>query len=190
MSSDTSLNYRDQVGAIRQNDERALRDLYQSNYPKVERYVLENSGTTDEAKDIYQEAFISLWRNIQLDRFQPQHEASVDAYLFQIAKNKWLDHLRSVKKKHTVHLTDNFDQIEEIEEPGVNEQQQLKNIKKHFRQLGTICKEVLGQFYFYRQSMRTIAEKQNWTEATARNNKYRCLQQLRKLINAKNIAHG
>lgn len=190
MSSDTSLDYRDQVGAIRQNDEKSLRDLYQSNYPKVERYVLENSGTTDEAKDIYQEAFISLWRNIQLDRFQPQHEASVDAYLFQIAKNKWLDHLRSVKKKHTVQLTDNFDQIEEIEEPGVNEQQQLKNIKKHFRQLGIICKEVLGQFYFYRQSMRTIAEKQNWTEATARNNKYRCLQQLRKLINAKNIAHG
>lgn len=190
MSRETSFNYREQFDAIRQNDEKALKHLYQSNYSKVEKYVLDNSGTIEEAKDIFQEAFISLWRNIQLDRFQPQHETSLDAYLFRIAKNKWLDQLRSVRKNNTVPLTENWEQAEEMKELTDKEQQHLENIKENFRLLGTVCRNLLERFYFYRQSMRTIAEKLNWTEATARNNKYRCLQQLRKLVNSKNTDHG
>ena len=188
MPTDTSINQTTLLSAIKNNDEKVLKLLYQSNFARVEKYVQENSGTTEQAKDIFQEAFISLWRNIQLDRFQPHHETSLDAYLFRIAKNKWLDHLRIQKRNQTVSLKAESNEPRELE-LSAEEQYLLKSIKDNFRRLGEICQKVLERFYYLRQSMKTIAESMNWTEATARNNKYRCLQQLRKLITAKNPNH-
>lgn len=185
MQPDTSTNHTPQqvrVSLIKGNDENALKTLYQANYPKVEKYVLDNNGTTDEAKDIYQEAFIAVWRNIQLDRFQPQQENSLDGYLYRVAKNKWLDHLRSVKRSPLVALTHSQDGVEEVETLSHDEEQLLENIKKNFKRLGEVCRQVLERFYYQKQSMRTIAEAMKWTEATAKNNKYRCLQQLRQLL--------
>lgn len=187
MPTDTSINQQTLLSAIRNNDEKALKILYQNNYPNVEKYVLENSGSIDQARDIFQEAFISLWRNIQLDRFHPQHETSLDAYLFRIAKNKWLDQLRLQKRNQTVALKDSRE-IEELELTA-DENEFLKSIKKNFMRLGDVCRDVLQRFYYLRQSMKTIAGAMGWTEATARNNKYRCLQQLRKLITTKNPDH-
>lgn len=189
MPTDTSINQPTLLSAIRNNDEKALKTLYQNNYRKVERYVLENSGTTNEAKDIFQEAFIALWRNIQLDRFQPHNGTSLDAYLFSIARNKWLDYLRNVKRSPIVPMTNESNGIENIHELTEIESRSLKNINESLKLLGDVCKEVLRRFYYQRQSMKTIAEEMDWTEATARNNKYRCLQQLRKLVNNKNPGH-
>ncbi|MEI9913190.1 MAG: sigma factor [Bacteroidota bacterium] len=56
------------IRKLKANDEQALKALYAANYSKVENYVLDNSGSAEDAKDIYQEAFIAVWRNIQLDQ--------------------------------------------------------------------------------------------------------------------------
>lgn len=168
-----------QFQAIRENDEKALQDLYQKNFYKTERYVLDNSGTTDEAKDIYQEAFIAVWRNVQLGRFQPQHNGSLEGYLFQLAKNKWLDHLRTARRKPVVPLTESINSLEAIQHVSEEEQALLNLVKKNMQQLGPQCRDVLERFYYRRQSLRTISEAFGWTEATAKNNKYRCLQRLK-----------
>jgi DNA-directed RNA polymerase specialized sigma24 family protein len=41
---------------------------------------------------------------------------------------------------------------------------------------------VLTLYYFMKQSMSKIAAVFSWTEATAKNNKYRCLQRLRNMV--------
>ncbi len=172
----------EQVRAIENNDEITLKIFYQNNYPKVEKYVLENGGTTDEAKDIYQEAFIAVWRAIQLKKFQPQTETSLDGYLYQVARNKWLDQLRSAKRKSIIPLTDGINNREEVPDVSEWEQLQINSIKANLLLLGEVCKDVLARFYYHKQSMRTIAAHLNWTEATARTNKYRCLERLREAI--------
>lgn len=168
-----------QFHAIKENDEKALKDLYRANYPKAERYVVDNNGTIEEAKDIYQDAFITVWRNVQAGRFQPQHNGSLNGYLLQVVKHKWLDHLRTVKRKPVVPLTEGLNGMEAM--PGFSETEQtmLKLVKKHLQQLGQQCRDVLERFYYHRQSLRTISEVFGWTEATAKNNKYRCLQRLK-----------
>lgn len=186
MQKDTStspVGSHDQFHAIRANDEKAMQLFYRDNYPKVEKYVLDNNGTKDEAKDVYQEAFIAMWRNIQLDRFQPQEAHSLAGYLFRIAKNKWLDHLRSIKHQKVVPLTEGIVQADETETVSDEELQQLDSIKNKISLLGGLCQKVLERFYYFKESMRTIAEAMNWTEATAKNNKYRCIQKLRELLN-------
>lgn len=186
MQKDTStspVGSHDQFHAIRANDEKVMQLFYRNNYPKVEKYVLDNNGTKDEAKDVYQEAFIAMWRNIQLDRFQPQQAGSLDGYLYRIAKNKWLDHLRLVKHQKVIPLTEGIAETEETNTVPDHELQQLEEIKTKFRLLGGLCQKVLERFYYAKESMRTIAEAMNWTEATAKNNKYRCIQKLRELLN-------
>ncbi|MGB8194838.1 MAG: sigma-70 family RNA polymerase sigma factor [Chitinophagaceae bacterium] len=172
-----------QFRAIRQNDESVLGQLYASNYPRVESFVVNNSGTADQAKDVFQEAFIAVWRNIQLDRFQPQSGAGLDAYLFQIAKNKWMDYLRSGHYTKVVRMNTTVLSAREDDEAPAGEHEYLAAVKKHFAALGDNCKKVLTMFYYDNESMKQIADQMNWTEATAKNNKYRCIQKLKELIN-------
>lgn len=178
----------EQLIAIKANDEPTLQRLYQENYHKTEKYVLENQGTVAEARDIFQEAFIAAWRNIKLDKFHPANESSLAGYLYTIAKYKWLDCLRSAHYRKTVSM-DNISA--RIEEPalhtdlGEDDQQYLQQVREHFARLGTNCREVLTRYYYKKESLRTISSALNWTEATARNNKYRCLQQLRAMIKNK-----
>lgn len=173
-----------QSSAIKANDEAALKSLYENNYRTIEKYVLNNSGSIEQAKDVYQEAFIVVWRNIQLDKFYPENENALAAYLCQIARNKWADHLlRSKHFKKNTSLNDLAHKLpEEIEEDEDKDDRFIDNVKKYFEKLGENCKEVLTRFYYKKQSMKEIAEHFAWTDASARNNKYRCLQKLREIM--------
>lgn len=167
--------------AIKANDKGALKILYEDNYFKTEKYVLSNNGTVEDAKDIYQEAFIAVWRNIQLDKFYPENESALEGYLYRIAKNKWLDHLRSGHYKKTTAMNDTSNYLEEdiLSEEDIT---YITEVKNKFKNLGENCREVLTMFYYQKESMRIISERFKWTEATAKNNKYRCLQRLRELL--------
>ena len=174
-----------QLGAIKANDEQALKHLYTHGYGKVEKYILNNKGSAEQAKDIYQEAFIAVWRNIQLDQFVPRSETALSGYLYQVAKNKWIDYLRSGHFKNIVRARNIEKEYEMVEELPGEQQEYINDIKNGFRQLGDNCKEVLNRFYYRNETMRMIAEAMDWTEATARNNKYRCLERLRELTKRK-----
>ena len=161
------------------NDEKALEALYIANFYKTEAFVLANSGTADEAKDIYQEAFIAAWQNIRAGRFVAQNSSSIEAYLFQIAKFKWYDHLKAAKKMNVVK-----EEEESVVEVTYNEEEEsyIEKVQHHLKNLGEPCRQVLTLFYFMKQSMTKIAAQFSWTEATAKNNKYRCLQRLRNMV--------
>lgn len=175
-----------QVEAIRSNDEVALGQLYTTNYAKVEAFILNNNGTEEQAKDIFQEAFIALWRNIQLGRFEPQSESSLDGYLYQIAKNKWMDYLRSGQFTKVVRMDEARIADSTVHTEPQEEHEYLAAVKKYFGVLGDNCKEVLRRYYYENESLRDIGVRMGWTEATAKNNKYRCIQKLRELITTKN----
>lgn len=160
-------------------DERALEALYIANFYKTEAFVLANSGTAEEAKDIYQEAFIAAWQNIRAGRFVAQNSSSIEAYLFQIAKFKWYDYLKAAKKMTVVK-----EEEELTVEVTYNEEEEnyIEKVQHHLKNLGEPCRQVLTLFYFMKQSMTKIAAEFSWTEATAKNNKYRCLQRLRNMV--------
>lgn len=183
MSADTFPSSHEQLQALKANDEAALQHFYQRNYTKVEKFILNNNGTVADAKDIYQEAFIATWRNIQLDKFVEKANMSLDGYLFRIAHNKWLDHLRSAGYKKTIRLPEDTElQLNEEEVIAEEDKKQIDAVKENFKQLGDNCKEVLTRFYYQKESLKTIASVLGWTEATARNNKYRCIEKLRFLM--------
>lgn len=174
------------VTAIKANDNLVLKKLYQENYRKVEVFILKNNGSMPQAKDTYQEAFIAMYQNIKADKFVPANESAVQGYLYQIAKNKWTDFLRSSRFKKTDQMTnelqlkDDNDSSMDLEINAEFNKAQ-KKLMEAFDQLGAECKKLLEVFYFQKKTMREIAQSFDIGEASARNKKYRCLQKLREL---------
>lgn len=177
------ISLTNQIAAIKLNNDKVLNALYVEHFEKVRQYILKNNGSDDDAKDIYQEAFMAVWRNIRLDKFQPQNESSLGGYIYQIARNKWLDQLRSVKNKKTIPLEHDNTLVAQEEIVPDEQGAYIDLVKNNYQQLGNQCKELLNRFYFQKESMRDIASHFTWTEATAKNNKYRCLQKLREKVN-------
>lgn len=143
---------------------------------------MKNRGNREQAEDTYHDAFIAVWRNMQLGRFSPDCEGAFKAYLIRIAKNKWIDFLRSKGFRITDALDEQVQPADKVDAEDETDQY-LSQVAGVFGKLGVRCRELLTMYYYNDHSMKKIAEKHEWTEATARNNKYRCLQKLRALIN-------
>ncbi len=184
-------NQQSLIDGLKTNDSVILKEFYKSNYQKIEVFVLKNSGTIDHAKDIYQEAFIRVWKNVKDNKFEPQNETALQGYLYQIAKNKWMDVLRSknFKKTKTINHEKQIIYSDKTDNNELEENEFEKNLNKImdvFKILGQPCKQLLTTFYFDKKSLRDIALELKIEETTARNKKYRCMQKLRELVLASN----
>lgn len=170
------------IQGFRKNDTNVLEGIYMRVFPKIKTYVVKNNGNETQAKDIFQDAFIVCWKNIKADKLA--EGSNVEAYLYTIAKNKWTDYLRSAeykKKKSGQDLlksikSDDYNRVDEREE-----EVKRKAMRQALAQLGENCKLLLNLFYFERKSMEDIARTLNLASASARNQKYRCMEKLRKL---------
>lgn len=178
-------NQHELVFQIKENNETVLKDLYQNNYCKIEAYILKNNGTRPHAKDIYQEAFLAVWQNVKKGTFTPQNEGALQGYLYQIAKNKWTDVLRSSRFKKTQQGITSLHLMEYETVPDTTADENIRTVMTAFSELGEECKELLTRFYFSKMSLSEIASHFNIGEASARNKKYRCIQKLKVLSNPK-----
>jgi RNA polymerase sigma-70 factor (ECF subfamily) len=77
----------------RQGDEAALTVLIERHFNSIYSYVFRFVKTTAEAEDVVQEVFIKVWR--QIGRFKPG--TGLRPWLFRIARNTAIDHLRKKK---------------------------------------------------------------------------------------------
>ncbi len=174
------------IEAIQNNNTEVLKNLYVTNYPKIEILVLKNSGSKDEAKDIYQDAFLAVWQNIKQNKFVPKTESSINGYLYTIAKNKWMDVLRSQGFKKTVVASQlNHFEIKDEENNDIDDDilkdKRLEDVMLAFKNLGDACKSLLSKFYFEKKSMNLIADELALDSASTRNKKYRCMQKLKEI---------
>ena len=92
------------ANAFKNNDEKVMQEVYQNIFPKFKGHVLKNSGNEMQAKDVYQEAFVTCWRNIKENKLKDN--SNIEGYLLTIAKNKWIDYLRSTDFKKMVKTAD------------------------------------------------------------------------------------
>ena len=185
MQEEKTLNHQVKlITAIKSNDSVAIKSFYVSNYRKTQSLVLNNSGTEEDAKDVYQEAFIVVWNNIKNNHFMPINETAIEGYLFSIAKNKWMDIIRSSRFKKTNNgINEDIlkEQVTEVYQDEIYDLK-LKSTMSAFKILGEPCKELLTTFYFEKKSLKDIATSLNIEETTARNKKYRCMEKLRSMI--------
>jgi RNA polymerase sigma factor (sigma-70 family) len=79
-----------------------FKDIYSKYSQKVHRLCLGYTGDTMQADDLLQEVFIKVWEN--LEKFRG--ESQMSTWIYRIAVNTCLLHLRSNKKQTKVNVED------------------------------------------------------------------------------------
>jgi RNA polymerase sigma factor (sigma-70 family) len=170
------------VGQLRNKDERALSELYRNHYPMVVRMVIENNGTEDDAKDVYQEAVIAFYLRVQQSDFVLT--CRIATYLYAVSWRLWLKKL-SVKKRFSlrVYETGEFLQVEDEMLNIEDDSKRLEAMNSSLAELGEPCSSIIRDFYMHALSMEEIRAKFGYTNTdNAKNQKYKCLQRLKKLF--------
>src|SRR5690606_5929943 len=114
-------------------------------------------------------------------KFSAESETAINGYLFKIAKHKWLDYVRSMKYKNTTFINRDLEYNEPDADENEIQNRKIRLIMDSINQLGERCQLLLKLFYFERKSFKEIAEIMAMDEASARNAKYRCQEQLKKM---------
>lgn len=153
--------------------------LYLKFFPVIASYIKQNSGNDEDAQDVFQETIIVLFEKVKHPDFVLT--SSLSTYLFAISKNIWLKHLRNQK----FVVTDQFDETSHHnaellvhEEVEVN---LVENVDSWLNKITKHCQHILRALFFYNQSIETLMGIMGWKNRhTADNQKYKCIQQLKK----------
>lgn len=165
----------------------ALTQLYGRYFPMVLHFVLSNSGSDDEAKDIYQEALIVLYEKVRGGSFELH--CQLKTYLYSVGRRLWLKQLAH-KNRFMINDTESLmvdsaavgpmsDDLTDHEERD----RQFDLMADSLVRLGEPCRTLLEDFYIRHLNMQDITEKFGYTNAdNAKTQKYKCLMRLKRLF--------
>lgn len=159
---------------------KAVELIYDQCYPKLKRYILQNDGTEEEAKDMFQEALVVTYKNVKAGLFKGH--SSIETYVFSICKNLWLQHLRktSRQKQHLANLeTDESEKIENVD---------VKLLDSVLKELKEDCRHLLIAFYYHQKTIKELQDQfEMKSEQVVKNKKGRCLKYLMGIIKKKKL---
>jgi len=165
------------IDGIRRHDNSVLTLIYKELYPGVSSYIRNNGGNSDDAKDVFQESIIIVFR--QIEQKNLEIKSGFESYLFGIARLIWLKMLRS-KDIHN-RSVNQLNEPEVTYHPAdelVDEDLELRFFRKHFADMGEECQKLL-KFSANGLSNETIAKMLGYkNEQVVRNLKYRCKEKL------------
>jgi len=176
------LNEQALLKGLAENDSKAVEALYKSHFSMIQHFVTNNNGSFDDARDIFQEAMITLYEKVQSDNFALT--CQIKTYLFSICKNLWLKRLQQMGKysaplssqEETISVQEDLDQFEKKDAA-------FAIMDRALNSLGEPCKSLLEGYYLNKKGMQELASQFGYTNAdNAKNQKYKCLMRLKKLF--------
>jgi len=172
------------VSLISQGDDYAFKYLYKRAFPAVKRFVMDNNGKEADAEDVFQDGILALWENINYGRFIVREDAKITSYLNKICRYRWLERLKSAGFKKNAALPDGLD-AEDTDSDVLNNlvsREELSELEQKFRTLGDKCQLILKLYYYEKKSMTEIAAILDMQPNSVKNEKYRCMEKLKKLF--------
>jgi RNA polymerase sigma factor (sigma-70 family) len=165
------------------NNNAVLSHLYKSVLPKIKRFIIKNSGSEDDAKDIFQDAVIILFNQVKLNKFDETKE--IGGFMYSVARNLWINKVKRQNKQ--IQITDTEYELKaDIGQDSLNgmiTNEKTLAIKDLMNQVGEECKQLLKYSIYDRLSMKEICEKMGYSsESVAKTYNYRCKQKLVNLV--------
>lgn len=164
------------------SDKTAVESIYRENYTMIQSFILNNNGSVDDARDIFQEAMVVLYEKSKDTTFSLN--CQIKTYVYSVCRRLWLKRLQ--------HLNKYSSQIEGIEEIVPVEEEIEEHEKRNtdfllmenaLGKIGEPCKSLLDAYYLQKKSMQEIALNFGYTNAdNAKTQKYKCLIRLKKLF--------
>jgi len=166
---------------LKTSDSNVLEYVYKKYFPIVRFFVIKNSGTDEDAQDVFQEAIILIYKKLKDESLDLN--CAFKTYLYSVCRILWLRQLEKKKVRNEI-VTDNqvFVQLDEDIEELVAEQEQFRIYQKHFQLLHKDCQEIL-QLFLKKVPLKEIAQKMNIkSDKYLKKRKYACKEALIKRI--------
>src|SRR5258708_6196411 len=186
--SATALDEAALIRAAQNGDQNAFEQLVQTYDQSVLRLALNLLRSPEDASDIYQEAFLRVYRNLHTFRF----DCSFHTWLYRIVTNLCLDHLRKRKvrrEESTVVETAEgpLDRIDSVTEERAHGDPQRTLLS---RELQSRIEGVLAELtprermvfelrHYQGLRLRAIGEMLGTSEEAAKNCLFRATQKMR-----------
>jgi len=170
------------LNGLAKNDRDAVEAIYAGHYSMIQSMIINNNGSADDARDIFQEAMIVLYEKARSGSFELH--CQLKTYIYSVARRLWLKRLKQMQRINTeVNGLEETVPVEEDVDAHELRNQEFQVIEKSLSSLGEPCKSLLEAFYLQKKNMNDIAEAFGYTNAdNAKNQKYKCLIRLRKLF--------
>jgi RNA polymerase sigma factor (sigma-70 family) len=166
---------------LKASDNNVLEYVYRKYFPIVRFFVIKNSGTDEDAKDIFQEALILIFKRLKDGSLNLS--CAFKTYLYSVCRILWLRQLER-KQIRPDGLTDSqvFVELEEGLEEQAAEQEQYRLFQKHYQSLHKDCQEIL-RLFLNKVPLKEIAQKVNIkSDKYLKKRKYECKEMLIKRI--------
>jgi RNA polymerase sigma factor (sigma-70 family) len=178
----TETNEQVLLEGLAQNKREAVETIYNQHYKMVQTLVLNNSGTIEDAKDIFQEAIVVLYEKTRSGNFVLN--CLIKTYVYSVSRRLWLKRLQQ-QQKIGPEMNGAEEAIAVDEDLELHEQRNADFLlmEKAMSGLGEPCKSLLESYYLQKKSMVEIAADFGYTNAdNAKNQKYKCLMRLKKIF--------
>jgi len=178
------------VRQAQQGDTAAFEELVRQYDRVVLRLAMNITGSQEDAQDIYQEAFLRAYMNLNRFRF----ECSFYTWIYRIATNLCLDHLRRQHMRNRDMITERYNEDEEDnsvmdrvadQSPTASPERALRSrelrdrILQALRRLSPRGRMVFELKHYQGLKLQTVAVMLNTTENTIKNTLFRATQKLR-----------
>jgi RNA polymerase sigma factor (sigma-70 family) len=166
---------------LARNDKKAVELIYKDNFNLIQALVINNNGTSDDAKDVFQEAMIVLYEKVQTGHFELN--CQIRTFIYSVSRRVWLKKLSLQNRFSLSEGHEEVIQVDEETEDHEKRNQEFTMMEKAMGGLGEPCKSLLEAFYLQKRTMQEIASNFGYTNAeNAKNQKYKCLMRLKKLF--------
>lgn len=128
---------------IRECSRTVIEEIYRKYSKDIERMIVQNSGTADDAKDVFQEVMISLYRQAHAGL---EIRCSFYTFLSLACKKRWLTQLSSKHMSKTQYGEDTLPNIVSISEEVnvmLREDDRMKLMMEKLKMMNDGCREVI-----------------------------------------------
>ena len=184
-SQRTNLTDNELLAGLATGSDEALTQLYKRYFPTVLHLVVTNSGTEDDAKDMFQETMVVLYEKVSAGSLELN--CQLKTYLYSVSKRLWLKQLagrgRSGFGGGDYMLGEWAESVETDLAEHEARDAQFDIMANSLDRLGEPCRTLLEDFYIRHLTMQDITEKFGYTNTdNAKTQKYKCLVRLKKLF--------
>lgn len=133
------------LDGIREGDNAILSYVYEAHYGSIEIMILKNGGTKDIAKDIFQEALVTMFKMTQDKEFAIK-QSSFFTFFYALCRNTLFMYFRSYKKDvlhRAAPIETNDVEFGEDVDSTILEGLKEQLFHKYFRSISEKCKSIL-----------------------------------------------
>lgn len=156
--------------------EEAFTLLYRQ-LPDVIKLVRGHGGSRSDARDLFQDALVTLYEKTAGPAFPIT--GTLAAYLYGTCRNLWLAELRAKGKADQLKRMLANTPVD-VSATEVQKEPMMQLAERAFQVLGGKCRELLSRFYLHNGSFADIAAELGFSsEGAAKTRKCKCLEQAR-----------